>query len=181
MLSTKQMLIVTCFWTNKHFNSSEYYLMNKTFLNIMLRFGFPLIILITAELLIYNKIASDDIQLEKPDGLVLLNEENFERRIYQGGVSKAGFDYFVKFYALGSPINMDSDWNKLAQKFRNSRDVKIAEFECKAEQRSRFCGDRNIPIGKKHALKKYDQFALNTSCFWESRIISRNFCYKNNE
>ena len=21
-------------------------------------------------------------------------------------------------------------------------------------------------IGKKHALKKYDQFALNTSCFW---------------
>ena len=24
------------------------------------------------------------------------------------------------------------------------------------------------PIGKKHALKKYDQFALNTSCFWGS-------------
>ena len=23
-------------------------------------------------------------------------------------------------------------------------------------------------IGKKHALKKYAQFALNTSCFWES-------------
>ena len=22
------------------------------------------------------------------------------------------------------------------------------------------------PIGKKHALKKFDQFALNTSCFW---------------
>ena len=22
------------------------------------------------------------------------------------------------------------------------------------------------PTGKKHALKKYDQFALNTSCFW---------------
>ena len=22
------------------------------------------------------------------------------------------------------------------------------------------------PIGKKHALKKYNQFALNTSCFW---------------
>ena len=22
------------------------------------------------------------------------------------------------------------------------------------------------PIGKKHALKKYDHFALNTSCFW---------------
>ena len=25
-----------------------------------------------------------------------------------------------------------------------------------------------IIIGKKHALKKYDQFSLNTSCFWES-------------
>ena len=24
------------------------------------------------------------------------------------------------------------------------------------------------PKGKKHALKKYDQFALNTSCFWGS-------------
>ena len=99
----------------------------------------------------YNKVASDDIQPEKPDGLVLLTEENFERRIYQGGMSKAGFDYFVKFYANGSPVNTDFDpvWNKLAKEFRNSRDVKIAEFECKAEQRSRFCGDRNIPIGKR--------------------------------
>ena len=41
-------------------------------------------------------------------------------------------------------------------------------------------------IGKKHAFKKYDQFALNTSCFWGSTTgsniitpvvpISRNFC-----
>ena len=28
-----------------------------------------------------------------------------------------------------------------------------------------------ILIGKKHALKIYDQFALNTSCFWESRLF----------
>ena len=28
-----------------------------------------------------------------------------------------------------------------------------------------------FPIGKKHALKKYDQFALNTSCFWESTPV----------
>ena len=44
---------------------------------------------------------------------------------------------------------------------------------------------RPITIGKKHALKKYDQFALNTSCFWEnvgsSCAILRNFCYKNDE
>ena len=44
-------------------------------------------------------------------------------------------------------------------------------------------------IGKKHALKRYDQFGLNTSCFWGSSrsnfytscVISRNFCYKNNK
>ena len=44
-------------------------------------------------------------------------------------------------------------------------------------------------LGKRQALKKYDQFALNTSCFWgiiRSNItpvcaISRNFYYKNNE
>ena len=46
-----------------------------------------------------------------------------------------------------------------------------------------------VHIGKKHALKKYDQFALNTSCFWgkyriknyPSCAISQIFCYKNNE
>ena len=27
---------------------------------------------------------------------------------------------------------------------------------------------RLATIGKKHALKKYDQFAVNTSCFWRS-------------
>ena len=40
-------------------------------------------------------------------------------------------------------------------------------------------------IGKRHALKKYDQFALNTSCFWgkyrikyyPSCAISRTFCH----
>ena len=46
------------------------------------------------------------------------------------------------------------------------------------------------PLGKKHAYKKYDKFALNASCFWGntgsnfyylSCAISRNFCYKNNE
>ena len=109
----------------------------------MLHFGFLLIILFK----ITNVLSTnDDIQLEKPDGLVLLNEENFERRIYQGGISKAGFDYFVKFYANGSPINMDSDWNKLAKKFKNSRDVKIAQYECKA-MTSTFCKDRNIHLG----------------------------------
>ena len=29
-------------------------------------------------------------------------------------------------------------------------------------------GRIEVVIGKKHALKKYDQFALNTSCFWGS-------------
>ena len=41
-----------------------------------------------------------------------------------------------------------------------------------------------LRLGKKHALKIYDQFTLNTSCFSEyytGCAISRNFCYKNNE
>ena len=41
------------------------------------------------------------------------------------------------------------------------------------------------PLGKKHALKKYDQFTLNTSCIWGSIYpncaISRILCLKNNE
>ena len=44
---------------------------------------------------------------------------------------------------------------------------------------------RKLAIGKKHALKKYDQFTLNTSCFWGSTrsnitpdcAFSRHFCY----
>ena len=36
------------------------------------------------------------------------------------------------------------------------------------------------PIGKKHALKIYDQFAINTSCFYPSCAISRNFCFNKN-
>ena len=36
----------------------------------------------------------------------------------------------------------------------------------------------NERIGKKHALKKYDQFALNTSCFLGICANSRNFWYK---
>ena len=41
-------------------------------------------------------------------------------------------------------------------------------------------GGMHIDIGKKQALKKYDQFALNTSCFLGICAISRNFCLKNN-
>ena len=46
--------------------------------------------------------------------------------------------------------------------------IHINEFtqeKIKAEQ-AKYCEDHTI--GKKHALKKYDQFALNTSCFWGS-------------
>ena len=52
-----------------------------------------------------------------------------------------------------------------------------------ASERRKADGNEDVPtpIGKNHALKKYDQFALNTSCFYPSCAISRNFCYKNNE
>ena len=36
----------------------------------------------------------------------------------------------------------------------------------------------SLTKGKKHALKKYDQFALNTSCFLGICANSRNFWYK---
>ena len=47
------------------------------------------------------------------------------------------------------------------------------------------CESWKTQIGKKHALKKYDQFTLNTSCFWGStgsnitQVVQ--FRYKNNE
>ena len=49
----------------------------------------------------------------------------------------------------------------------------IFEAVKKALQSSAFEIDANdltirIIIGRKHALKKYDQFTLNTSCFWRS-------------
>ena len=35
-------------------------------------------------------------------------------------------------------------------------------------QRSAITYDALKALGKKHALNKYNQFALNTSCFWRS-------------
>ena len=52
------------------------------------------------------------------------------------------------------------------------------------------CFDHNLNgshklIGKMHALKKYDQFTQNTSCFWGCITPVVQFheilCYKNNE
>ena len=37
------------------------------------------------------------------------------------------------------------------------------EFDCSSSPNDDY-------TGKKHALKKYDQFVLNTSCFWGSII-----------
>ena len=38
--------------------------------------------------------------------------------------------------------------------------------------RSKPAGKAGSVIGTKHALKKYDYFALNTSCFWGICAIS---------
>ena len=43
----------------------------------------------------------------------------------------------------------------------------LAEFS-PAEQSLVQSIEEQLAIGKKHALKKYDQFALNTCCFWGS-------------
>ena len=42
----------------------------------------------------------------------------------------------------------------------------LRHISCAKEQISTMSETINIGIGKKHALKKYDQFSLNTSCFW---------------
>ena len=76
-------------------------------------------------------------------------------------------------YGLGTGYN---DW-KLILTTNSLPDSCCLEY-------SEDCGKGALSsgnIGKTHALKKYDQFALNTSCFWGSRVISRNFCYKNIE
>ena len=35
------------------------------------------------------------------------------------------------------------------------------------------CSPVYFTIGKKHALNKYDQFALNTSCFWGKYVLDQ--------
>ena len=71
-------------------------------------------------------------------------------------------------------INMVKTLNDLGPQVNVDSDDEDTPFEDDDDSSS-------DEIGKKHALKKYDQFALNTSCFYLSCAISRNFCYKNNE
>ena len=61
------------------------------------------------------------------------------------------------------------DWlhKKIMEKNDTHKQRKISDMFAMTEKKT-------IDIGKKHALKKYDQFALNTSCFWgKYRIKSR--------
>ena len=60
------------------------------------------------------------------------------------------------------------------------QDQSVQELSSKMDKNFAGLGEKlDSYIGKKHALKKYDQFALNASCFYPSCAISRNFCCKN--
>ena len=59
--------------------------------------------------------------------------------------------------------------SQIAKEERASRELDLRCFFVEKEENSipeKEKADTNI--GKKHALKKYDYFALNTSCFWGS-------------
>ena len=55
------------------------------------------------------------------------------------------------------------DWlhKKIMEKNDTHKQRKISDMFAMTEKKT-------VDIGKKHALKKYDQFALNTGCFWGS-------------
>ena len=55
------------------------------------------------------------------------------------------------------------DWlhKKIMEKNDTHKQRKISDMFAMTEKKT-------VDIGKKHALKKYDQFVLNTSCFWGS-------------
>ena len=65
-------------------------------------------------------------------------------------------------------------WTQLCEKF-NFKALTFNQFELKLVKELLKDHCRNKPImsciniGKKHAIKKYHQFALNTSCFWGSK------------
>ena len=64
--------------------------------------------------------------------------------------------YYYKNYLEEKPDKFSDDW------FRSKQDTKEDIWAVQV-------WDSIMPswasVGKKHALKKYDQFALNTSCF----------------
>ena len=83
-------------------------------------------------------------------------------------------------------LNLDT----LNEKLKKSEQAKEHwKLECQLLQMKLTKLKKSTAIGKKQALKKYDQFTPNTSCFWGkcmikyylSCAISQNLCYKNNE
>ena len=68
-------------------------------------------------------------------------------------------------------------WTQLCEKF-NFKALTFNQFELKLVKE--LLKDDSINIGKKHAIKKYDQFTINTSCFWFAQF-HEIFVTKKNE
>ena len=83
--------------------------------------------------------------------------------------------------AVFSIFALNNALNKSAWRNHKYDSIEFGHLKTVLEKEATNPDLRSSAIGKKHALKKYDQFALNTSCFWGICAISRNFCYKNSE
>ena len=71
------------------------------------------------------------------------------------------------FYRIHDEIARLEKLQKLAEKVHQEAkvtDSKLDDIEAWIEEEAKRV-DHLHPKGKKHALKKYDQFTLNTSCF----------------
>ena len=72
----------------------------------------------------------------------------------------------------------EDEWKTTFELYHQDKTAKIGEKTAKIQEisarKTHQIQQRNElsemvkTIGKKHAFKKYDQFALNTSCFWGS-------------
>ena len=89
-----------------------------------------------------------------------------------------------------SEQHYESFSNEQPDEIENLKSFQITDNKAKEIQTKPKESEEKIEtIGNNHALKKYDQFALNTSCFWgntRSNItpvvqFHEIFCCKNNE
>ena len=64
--------------------------------------------------------------------------------------------------------NTENECHICGKNFRNGYPLRLHIKNVHEGIKSFKCSSCDRALGKKHASKKYDQFALNTRCFWES-------------
>ena len=70
-------------------------------------------------------------------------------------------------YYIGSTASSTSNGNHGGNQFKEPNiPFRDWDLESVCAWMEHLLGFQSYAVGKKHALKKYDRFALNTSCFW---------------